>query len=168
MSRPRGATGPARRLAWAAVGTAVVALAACAAAPQAGPTDQRQQNERITLYYGVVPAALSQAAVAAHPPAPDVHGTVRPAADTHHLVVALFDTPTGQRITQATVTVRHTPPQGAVMSKVLEPMPLGDALSFGTTFVIAEGRNHRFRIEVRRGERVERFDVVYDNLHGGP
>lgn len=168
MSRLRGVGGHARRLAWAVSGAAAVALAVFAAAAQATPTDQRQQNERITLYYGVVPAALSQAAVAAHPPTPDVHGTVRPAADTHHLVVALFDTPTGQRITQATVTVRHTPPQGAVMSKVLEPMPLGDALSFGTTFVIAEGRNHRFRIEVRRGERVERFDVVYDNLHGGP
>lgn len=168
MSRLRGATGPARRLAWAAVGAAVVALAACAAAPQAGPTDQRQQNERITLYYGVVPAALSQAAQAAHPPTPDVHGAVRPPADSHHFVVALFETPTGQRITEATVTVRHTPPRGTATTKVLEPMPLGDALSFGTTFVIAEGRNHRFSIEVRRGDRVERFEVVYDNLHGGP
>ncbi len=168
MSRVRVPAHRARRRGWAVLSAAVFALAAFASAAQAAPTDQRQQNERVTLYYGVVPAALSQAAVAAHPPAPDVHGTVRPAADTHHLVVALFDTPTGQRITQATVTVRHTPPQGAVMSKVLEPMPLGDALSFGTTFVIAEGRNHRFRIEVRRGERVERFDVVYDNLHGGP
>ncbi len=168
MSRRRGAGGHARRVGWAVVGAAAVALAAFAASAQATPTDQRQQNERITLYYGVVPAALSQAALAAHPPAADAHGAVRPAADTHHLVVALFDTPTGQRITQATVTVRHTPPTGAAMSKVLEPMPLGDTLSFGTTFVIAEGRHHRFRIEVRRGERVERFDVVYDNLHGGP
>ncbi|WP_156968900.1 hypothetical protein [Arenimonas metalli] len=168
MSGPGNATAYARRLGWAVVGTAGVVLAAFVAIAHAAPTDQRQQNERITLYYGVVPAALSQAALAAHPPAPDVHGTVRPAAGTHHLVVALFDTPTGQRITQATVTVRHTPPQGAAMSKVLEPMPLGDALSFGTTLVIAEGRNHRLRIEVRRGETVDRFDVVYDNLHGGP
>ena len=147
---------------------AVAVAVAVAGAAQAAPTDQRQQNERITLYYGVVPAVLSQATLAAHPPAPEVHGAARPASDTHHLVVALFDTPTGQRITQATVTVRHTPPKGVAMSKVLEPMPLGDALSFGTTFVIAKGRHHRFRIEVRRGERVERFDVVYDNLHSGP
>ena len=167
MSRRRGTVGPARRVGWALVGAAAVALAAFAAIAQAAPTDQRQQNERITLYYGVVPAALSQAALAAHPPAADAHGAVRPAADTHHLVVALFDTPTGQRITQATVTVRHTPPTGAAMSKVLEPMPLGDTLSYGSTFVIAEGRGHRFRIEVRRDERVERFDVVYDNVHGG-
>jgi hypothetical protein len=147
------------------LGAVVVALAWDA---HAAPTDQRQQNERITLYYGIVPAALSQAALGAHAPTPDVHGAVRTAPGTHHLVVALFDTPTGQRITQATVTVRHNPPRGAAMSKVLEPMPLGDVLSFGTTLVIAKGRNHRFRIEVRQGERVERFDVVYDNLHGGP
>jgi hypothetical protein len=157
-----------RHMGWAAVGMAAAAFALLAAVAQAAPTDQRQQNERITLYYGVIPAALSQAAVEAHSPAPDPHGAARTAADTHHFVVALFDTPTGQRITQATVTVRHTPPRGAAMSKTLEAMPLGNALSFGSTFVIAEGRNHRFHIEVRRaGERTEQFDVVFDNLHGG-
>ncbi|MBN8739083.1 MAG: hypothetical protein BGP24_10035 [Lysobacterales bacterium 69-70] len=155
----------ARRLRRVIVGAAFVALAAAA---QAAPTDQRMQNERVTLYYGVVPAALSQAVLSAHPPPADVHGTVRFAAGTHHLVIALFDTSSGQRITQATVTVRHTPPRGEATTKVLEPMALGDTQSFGATFVIAEGRDHRFRIDVRWGERVERFDMVYDNLHGGP
>lgn len=164
MSRTFSVIGRALRLGGVIVGAAFVALAAVA---RAAPTDQRMQNERITLYYGVVPAALSQAVLSAHPPAADVHGTVRFAADTHHLVIALFDTPSGQRITQATVTVRHAPPRGEATTKVLEPMPLGDTLSFGATFVIAEGRDHRFRIDVRWGERVERFDMVYDNLHGG-
>ena len=157
MSRVRG---------WRAL--AGVALATMALVAQAASTDQRQRNERITLYYGVVPAALAQPALAPHAPAPDPHGSPRPAADTHHLVVALFDNATGKRITQANVSVRYVPPRGRAISKALVPMPLGDVLSFGTTFVIPEGRGHRFVIEVHRGDIVDRFEVEYDNLHGAP
>lgn len=165
MSRSCGAGDRARRLRRAVMGVVATALAAVALA---APGDQRQQNERITLYYGVMPTALAQVSLAPHASALDVHGAVRVAPDSHHLVVALFDTPTGQRITEATVIVRHIPPHGDATSKVLEPMTIGETKSFGTTFDVAPGRDHQFRIEVRRGAAVDRFDVVYDNLHRGP
>ncbi len=132
----------------------------------AASSDQREQNERITLYYGFVPAALAAAAVAPH--AAPV-GAARPAGippDTHHLVIALFDTRSGERITEAIVSVRHVSPRGDTVTKVLTSMPLGAAPSFGNTFMISEGRGHRFQIEVRRGAEVDRFVVSYDNLHG--
>lgn len=125
-----------------------------------------QRSARTTLYVGIVPAELAQAAVEAHTP-PAGHVTALPnVRSRHHLVVALFDTRTGRRITDARVVATLRGPSGPPVTKPLEPMPVGGAMSYGNVFVLGELPGHRFQIEVSRGRQPpERFAFAYHADH---
>lgn len=124
-----------------------------------------QRSARTTLYVGIVPAELAQAAVAAHAQ-PSAHITAVPNVRSRHHVVALFDTRTGRRITDARVVARLRGPTGPAVVKPLEPMSVGGAPSYGNVFVITELRRHRFEIEVSRGRQPpERFLFSYHADH---
>ena len=141
-----------------------IGVPARAAEPTA---DGALRSTRFVVYVGVLPAALARESLTAHREPPDSH-RIRPAPppDTHHVVVAVFDAASGQRVTDAQVEARHVPPRGVASTKPLAAMPLGDTLTYGNTFAIAEGRGHRFEIDIRRDGRSDQVTFVYDNLHG--
>lgn len=125
-----------------------------------------QRSARTTLYVGIIPAELAQAAVEAHKQ-PSPHITAVPnVRSRHHVVVALFDTRTGRRITDARVVAKLRGPTGPPVIKPLEPMQVGGAISYGNVFVITEIPGHRFEIEVSRGgQPSERFAFSYHVDH---
>jgi hypothetical protein len=125
-----------------------------------------QRSARTTMYVGVVPAELAQAEVDLHAK-PSEHTTQTPnLRGRHHVVVALFDTRTGRRITDAKVTATLRGPSGAPSLKPLEPMQVGDVMSYGNVFVISELPGHRFEIEVARpGQPPDRFAFSYHVDH---
>ena len=123
------------------------------------------RTERFEVYVGLMPAALSSTRVGLDQ-ASGSHRTDARQADSHHVVVALFDRATGQRVTDATVSAHHTPPGGRGTTKRLEPMPFGDTLTYGNTFSIAAGAGHRIEIEIRRDGSIDHAAFRYDNLHG--
>ena len=125
-----------------------------------------QRSARLTMYVGIVPAELAQAAIEQHTK-PSGHITEVPnVRGRHHVVVALFDTRTGRRITDAKVTATLRGPSGAPSRKPLEPMPVGDVMSYGNVFVISELPGHRFEIEVARpGQPLDRFAFSYHIDH---
>lgn len=125
-----------------------------------------QRSARTTLYVGIVPAELAQAAVEADEQ-PSPHITAVPnVRNRHHVVVALFDTRTGRRITDARVVAKLRGPTGPPVIKPLEPMQVGGAPSYGNVFVITELRGHRFEIEVSRSRQPsERFSFSYHADH---
>lgn len=145
----------------------VLALATSLASGALGAqTPAVQRSARTTLYVGIIPAELAQAAVAAHA-RPTPHITAVPnVRNRHHVVVALFDTRSGRRITDAKVVARLRGPVGPPVVKPLEPMRVGDAMSYGNVFVISEMPGHRFDLQVSYGwQPSERFSFSYHIDH---
>lgn len=143
----------------------LLALAtALGAAAQADPGVQRTAD--FVVYFGIMPAELAQSRLVVHPTSAPAHDAPPFPADTHHVIVAVFDARSGERVTDATVQARHAPARGVATEKPLVPMPLGDALSYGNTFVVPDGINHRFVLRIRQGERDARVEFSYDNRHG--
>lgn len=106
----------------------------------------RLERERIVLYWGLVPAAIA----AEKHPAEQLHGAPRAGGDrVHHLVVALFDGASGQRITDAVVRAQlrevgvvDAPP------KYLTPMPVNGQMSYGQMFSVVKDGPYHFRVFV--------------------
>ena len=142
-------------------------LSACVSPVDDPGPDGGRRTDRFIVYFGVLPTAATLDALATHREPRDAHrapSTQGP--ETHHVVVAVFDAVTGQRITDATVQARHIPPRGVATTKDLVEMPVGQTKSYGNKFIVPEGRGHRFEIEIRRAGSSDRVTFRYDNLHG--
>lgn len=105
--------------------------------------------EGITAYFGVVPAALARDAANMHGRVErDAHGLPVVSVDDHHVVVALFDAASGDRITQATVMATKRSSGGSVQRKALEPMEIAGTVTFGNFFGLDPKQTHEFSVEV--------------------
>ena len=119
----------------------------------------------MTIDIGVIPAEL----VRGHPVQPSdqgaLHGGVRDAAATNHLVVALFDAKTGARITDARIqagvgdrSYNHEP------DRWLEPMQINGAMSYGNFFLMPGPGEWRIHLAIYRPGVLKPFvaDFAYD------
>ncbi len=78
-----------------------------------------------------------------------MHGGVPEAPHVHHVMVALFDAATGQRVTDATVyarVLRPKSPSSGPRKKRLEPMYVAGTTTYGDYFVF--GATGTYNIEV--------------------
>lgn len=107
---------------------------------------QSQTVDGIAFHYGVVPAQRMREHTADHVER-TMHGGPK---GSSHIVVALFDAATGDRIADARVRASVTPLGGAVMRKPLEPMTIAGAASFGNYFHMAAPGVYRIRVDVDR------------------
>jgi len=111
----------------------------------------RQDREGVTLYWGLVPAAI----VAEKHALGELHGgPPRGAGQVHHLVIALFESASGRRIEDAVmraqlneVGIVDAPP------KYLTPMPVNGQMSYGQVFAVAKDGPYRFRVFVKLPDR---------------
>jgi hypothetical protein len=144
-----------------ALGAALALAALTACAPRAAHVNTFVQSaDGITAYLGVAPSAL----VAAHAPE---HAERRMHQATSrgnaHVMVALFDAATGDRIENAAVDLilrgeRHS---GARQLR-LEPMRIEGALTYGGFAALGRDRYH-LAIEVRRpNSSTARLTFIYD------
>jgi hypothetical protein len=110
-----------------------VAVAASGFVPQAHSADfQREQRVGpMTVYVGVLPSELISPSLAEG----QAHGGIPRGRGWHHVLIALFDTKTGQRITDAEVTAR-VEDVARIQSgeKRLEPMVIAGTVTFGNFF----------------------------------
>ena len=128
----------ATRVALAATLLAVV-LTGCSGASDASRTEEDEPVRTVnglTVYLGVMPAAL----IRGHDPgtATAMHTSTPLEAESHHVMVALFDAATGTRVTASRVIGTLRIARGAVVAKPLEPMTVNDALTYGNYFVLPE------------------------------
>jgi uncharacterized protein involved in high-affinity Fe2+ transport len=100
----------------------------------------------IAVYLGVVPAAL----VAGHPAGhaeQRMHGGVPRGLHSYHILIAVFDRDSGERVSDATVAAFVSGEGHVGRSRVvLEPMTIADTITYGN-FVSLPGRD-RYTIEV--------------------
>lgn len=124
-----------------------VVLGLCSLGASAALGQNRQEREGLLMYWGVVPAAVvsQQHALA------ELHGGP-PSGDgrLHHLVVALFDAKTGERLDNAVVraqlreigVVEETP-------KYLLPMRINDVMTYGALFRTVRDGPYGLRVLVQ-------------------
>jgi hypothetical protein len=130
----------------------------------AAAADYFKTADGIAVYLGIMPAEL----VAGHTTGDPVDRKRSPQRATvreHHIIVAVFDSATGERMTAAEVWIRV---QGFGVSpwKKLEPMLIDDQVAYGNYFDIVRAGPSRIEIHVRDDRRGRRPVMVsFDYFH---
>jgi hypothetical protein len=121
-----------------------------AIAPTLALAQARQVREGVTLYLGLVPAAV----VAEKHALEDMHGAVpRGGGQNHHLVIALFDAD-GKRIVDAVVQAQlHEIGIVDAPRKYLTPMIIDGQASYGQLFSTVKDGPYQFRLFVKLPKR---------------
>lgn len=134
------------RLMKAALMAILVALAGTSAAAAA---DYYKTAGNLAVYLGVLPAEVVQGHSPEHPEG-KMHGGVPSARRQHHVVVAIFDTKDGSRVTNAEVTARVGEIGLASVRKKLERMTIDKTISYGNYFSMGSPGPYRIEIDILR------------------
>lgn len=148
----------------AAVLPLVLSLALTMAAANGAPlnSDPYLRNaDGIFVYLGVMPAAIVRGHPRQHPEA-TMHGGPGGVSD-RHVVIALFDAKTFERITDADVTATieglgHV----ARVKQKLERMDIADAVTFGQYFPFQGPDKYKIIVEVKIAGRDKPMIVTFD------
>ncbi|OGI44300.1 MAG: hypothetical protein A2V92_06355 [Candidatus Muproteobacteria bacterium RBG_16_65_31] len=125
---------------------AVAAVFLLFATAAAGAADYRQVVSGVAIYFGILPAELVRGHPPEHPES-GMHGGT-PAGE-NHLMVALFNDKTGERIVRAEVTATITGPNNFKTEKKLEPMVIAGSTTFGHYFSMLGPGPYRVALRVR-------------------
>lgn len=98
----------------------------------------------VSVYFGIVPAEIVRGHPREHPES-EMHGGA-PEYD-RHVMVALFDDKTGERITGAEVTARVSGGHASSIEKRLEPMVIAGSVTYGNYFPMMD--TGPYQIELR-------------------
>lgn len=104
---------------------------------QAQDPDHGRVINGVAIYFGCIPAEIIDGEYLESTPEHQMHGGIPKGSHYHHVLVAIFDNTTGQRITDAKITARvaiPTEPNVPVVEKALEPMTLSGASAYGEYF----------------------------------
>lgn len=118
----------------------------------------------IGIYYAVLPAEIVRGHPKGHPEA-TMHGGVPSGKHIHHVMVALFEGETLDRITDAEVqaTVLEIGLSGE--TKNLEPFTIAGALTYGNYFEMPSQTVYRIKVEVRRPDSQKVVKTVFEYTH---
>lgn len=94
-----------------------------------------------------------------------MHGGASARSDQYHVVVALFDAATEQRIADAEVSARVGPLGMSAQQKQLQAMPIAGAASYGNYFDMPGKGPYRILIQVRRPGVPGTVEASFDHRH---
>lgn len=117
----------------ALLGGALVAVFAANDSAHAAGDCLYQSASGVEAYVVLVPAQITKGHTTTQPQSP-LHGGVPQEGDQYHLVAGVFDASTGKRIADARVAARVSGRDIAGPTKVLEPMPIAETMTFGAYF----------------------------------
>jgi hypothetical protein len=103
----------------------------------------------VEAYVGVVPAQITKGHEPTQPEGP-MHGGVPPNGHQYHLVAAVFDVYTGERITDASVTAKVSGLNLAGPTKALEPMAIAGTITYGAYFNLASIDFYTIALTIKR------------------
>jgi hypothetical protein len=139
-----------------AVATALTLLAALLS-PALGQS--RLERSGVVLHWGLVPAAV----MARQHPLTEFHGgPPKGGGQVHHLVVALYDGPSGRRIEDAVVRAQLS--EAGIVdepARYLPPMKVNDQATYGQVFGTAKEGPYRFRVWVRLPQRTDEIEFTF-------
>ncbi len=99
----------------------------------------------VSVYFAIVPAEMVRGHPREHPEG-EMHGGV-PAGE-NHIMVALFDEKSGERIVRAEVTARVRGKDAPDIEKRLEPMTIAGSLTYGNYFYMAGSGPYRVELRI--------------------
>lgn len=119
----------------------------------------------ISAYIGLMPAEIVKGHAPGHPEA-QMHGGSPSGPHAYHLVVALFDEVTSNRIENATVTATVSGLGDIGQTNVLlEPMLIADTVTYGTFFNLQSLERFDITLTIELPDRPEPVRVIFDNEH---
>jgi len=131
-----------------ALAAAVMLFAGAAAADH---SSGYKTADGLMIYYAVIPAEELRSYPKGSPEAAML-GDTRRGKDAHHLMVAVFEGKSMERVTDARVTVRIRETGLGWAKKRLKPMTIADALTYCNFFSFDTHALYTIVIEVRRPE----------------
>jgi len=118
----------------------------------------------LTVYLGVLPAAMIQGHAPDHPEIA-MHGG-RPAGQhVYHIVVAVFEAKTGKRLADIGVSARVSSLGLAGPRKTLEAMDIADTVTYGNYFELSGEGLYDITIEVARAGAATPLHVKFTYEH---
>lgn len=112
----------------------------------------------MAIYFGVLPAELVRGHPREHPES-EMHGGV--AVGDSHIIVALFDSATGQRISGAQIAARVTSEAGGDAQRPLEAMVVAGNAAYGNYFPMTGAGPFRIVLRIRRPGAQQDTQVVF-------
>ncbi len=103
----------------------------------------------LLVYIGLLPAEMLKVHVPAHTEK-QMHGGVPSGKHEYHFVVAIFDSETGDRVTDAHVTARLSPLGLVGLRKDLEPMDIAGTRTYGQFFDLPTSDRYVINLEIKR------------------
>jgi hypothetical protein len=147
-------------------GRAVLVLAATVLAQSAiaDPVDSKTVGG-VHVVLGIVPAAMVRSHPKDHAEGAMHGGAPSFASGQYHVMIALFDSKTGDRITDAAVMATVSEPGLSTEAKPLEPMRIADAMSFGNYFKMAGKGPFEVMVRVRPRTSAIPVEVKFQHKH---
>lgn len=131
---------------------------------QADESRQFIQVDGLDIYYGISPGPIWDAAATTGDRGHMQRETAR-RGGSHHLVVALFDTATGQRVQDAAVTARIHETSGRIERKPLHPMTIAATVTYGNFFQMDADMPYRIQLSVQRGDATISTEFPYRHIN---
>ena len=113
----------------------------------------------VSIYLGIVPAEIVRGHPKEHPEGA-MHGGAPTGGEQYHVMVALFDAKTGQRINNAEVTAKV-----AGMEKKLEVMNIANAITYGNFFPMSGPGPFRIVVQIRKPGEPRVVEALFDHKH---
>jgi len=118
-------------------------------AARAAPGEDSVVVGGVTVYLGVIPAEMIRSrpgeSTEAH-----MHGGVPPGPGVYHIMVALFDRATGQRITDAVVSAQVRSARGESLDTPLDSMTVANAVTYGNYFRMPDPGSYGITVFIGR------------------
>lgn len=127
----------------AAAGLAVLGLTGC---HRSGSGEPVKTVDGVTVYLGVVPSSVVTERLPAAEKA--MHETGRTAPNSHHVLIALFDAQSGERLS-GTVTADVSSRHGDDATKPLEAMNIGGVVTYGNYFSMEDSGTYTIDVGIQ-------------------
>ena len=133
---------------------------ALAAPAGAGVVDGVRTVDGLTVYLGVVPAAVTRAHPPGHTERTMHGGMARPGMHDVHLLVAVFNKTTGERLSNVTVRARIHGTNRNRWAVPLTPMTVNGALTYGGYTSLGAEQDVMISVDIRRPGQTLRTSTV--------
>lgn len=131
-------------------------LALLAGPAGAGVIDAVQTVDGLTVYLGVVPAAITRRHAPLHEERSMHGGVATPGLHDVHLLIALFDRATGERLRNVAVTARIHGTGSNLWTVPLSAMTINGALTYGGYTSLGIEEDVMISVDVTRPGRTQR------------
>jgi hypothetical protein len=146
----------------AAASLALVLSLTVTASAQVGGDNQTVDN--VLIYLGLMPAEMIRGHPAEHTES-SMHGGPAAASDDYHILIALFDAQSGERISGAKVEARVSEVGYEGPEKTLEPMEIAGTETYGNFFPMAGHGPFRIEVAIRLPGQSREIRAHFEHRH---